>query len=588
MFKSLLNALLLLALAASVNAAIYYNVKPGCKAKDKNTFSDITAAKDAVGKQIGKGLKDDIVVFLHQGDYRLDKPLEFDHRDGGTAAYSITYCPWPGDKVVLSGGCPVKEWTRVKDNLWTAKVPPAKGGKFKVRQLYCDDRRLPRGRFPNEGQMLKITALSDDYQSVTFDGDLPATSCPDAEIVVYQNWSVSRGILDKIGGASVHSSTPLAWVGHSGCRTNVGMYAYIENASEFVDTPGEWYFDCKTGQILYNAREGENPNDHNFQIPVLDKLVKVVGTQQNPVKNLHFVGLELAFGRWDFPQFGYRGIQAAHFGTVMDPNEPVYSMPCAIDFKYTQDCRMVDCRIAHIGSSAIGFGAGCRNNTIENCTIYDISGNGVVVGQRDWPLRGPNWLDADWADPKDIPAENKILDSHIYDCAVEFLSASAVYDAFTQKTLIARNEIHDLPYIGVSVGFQWNTKQNSHRNTRVEYNKIYDVLKKIADGGCIYTLGCQPGTVIYGNLLFDSRRGPWTFGNAPNNGIFFDEGSCKMTLEDNIIFRCDGGPVRYNKSGPEMMTWKKNYINVLPGQEEFPKDIARKAGWLKEYADEQP
>ncbi len=56
---------------------------------------------------------------------------------------------------------------------------------------------------------------------------------------------------------------------------------------------------------------------------------------------------------------------------------------------------------------------------------------------------------------------------------------------------------------------------------------------------CIYTLGVQPGTVERNNLCRDVRRDDEGHGGS---GIYTDEGSSNLLIENNVIFRAqDGG-----------------------------------------------
>jgi hypothetical protein len=84
-------------------------------------------------------------------------------------------------------------------------------------------------------------------------------------------------------------------------------------------------------------------------------------------------------------------------------------------------------------------------------------------------------------------------------------------------------------------------------------------MKRMADAGCIYTLGFQPGTVIRGNHLHNVQRHPqiqWPA--SPNNGMFHDEGSKGFHLENNVIYKTQGTAVRFNQCSRQQHTWKDN------------------------------
>ena len=229
---------------------------------------------------------------------------------------------------------------------------------------------------------------------------------------------------------------------------------------------------------------------------------------------------------------------------------PTHVQPVAIECAYAEGIRFERCRLAHLNNSGIGFGPGCRRNAVIGCVIEDIGGNGVMVGWRGaGRLQGgaEGTLDADWADPADAPAGNEVANCVIRRCGADSRGAVGVFVAFSADTRVAHNVIHDLPYTGVSIGYRWNTTPTSQVRCVAEYNHIYDVMKTLADGGGIYTLGFQPGTVLRGNLIHDVHRSAYAHGGAPNNGFFIDEGSKGFLFESNVVHATSGESVRFNQ-----------------------------------------
>jgi hypothetical protein len=118
----------------------------------------------------------------------------------------------------------------------------------------------------------------------------------------------------------------------------------------------------------------------------------------------------------------------------------------------------------------------------------------------------------------------------------------------------------------------------------VENNLITEVMQVLADGGGIYTLGFQPGAMLKGNVIWGVRRSPFTMGGAPNNGIFFDQGSKAIKVEENVIYETSGDSVRFNQtSQSNMASWEKNSFGPRPGDQSFPSEIADAAGPMPEY-----
>jgi hypothetical protein len=186
-------------------------------------------------------------------------------------------------------------------------------------------------------------------------------------------------------------------------------------------------------------------------------------------------------------------------------------------------------------------------------------------------------LDADWSNPADAPVGNEIANCVIRRCGADSRGAVAIFAAFSADTRIAHNEIHDLPYTGISIGYRWNTTPTSQTRCVAEYNHIHDVMKTLADGGGIYTLGFQPGTVLRGNHIHNVHRSAYAHGGAPNNGFFIDEGSKGFLFESNVVHGTSGRSVRFNQNQREWHTWINNGFDeaVTPA---IIAEAAKKAG----------
>ena len=542
-------------------------------------FASLQKARDVARGRIASGLDKDIVISLRQGRYQLEKEIVFGPEDGGNAEYAVTYAAYPGEKPVLSGGRLITGWQKGKDGMWTLKLNDVKNGKWWFRQLYADGQYLARGRYPETG-FLRIKKRSNDFKGLQFkqplpDGDLGGQ---DTEVVVIENWSIAREIIVSSTKDSIKSATQIGWVGHGSCLPKPGQAAFLENALEFVTKPGQWYLDRSSGILHYKAAQGENPNKRQFLAPVAQQLIKVEGTREKPVRNLHFKGIEFAHVGFLIPEIGYAGIQACYNGTTTEDAITYCSNP-AVEISQAFDCGINQCRFILMGGNSLGLGAGARRNTIVGCEFADIGANGPMVGYM--PIRNPLWTD--WANPADVPINNEISNCYIHDCGVELYGAVGIFDAMANGTRIIHNELTNLPYGGISVGYVWNTLLTSQRNTLVAYNHVHDIMERLYDSGAVYTLGYQPGSVICGNLLHGVRRSNYAFGQAANNGIFFDEGSKEFLLEDNIIFDISEKPIRFNRSSKQWQTWRNNTFDITPDMDGYLKKTAEKAGLQPRY-----
>jgi len=546
-------------------------------------FKTVERAREEVRKKVAAGLREPVTVFLRGGIYELSEPLTFGPQDAGTGAFAVTYAAFAGETVVLSGGrriTTLRWWDNQR--VWTMDLPDVRAGKWFFRQLTVNDRRAIRARWPDEDGVLRIATVEDGVQRFTFNQPLPKKSLAgqDAEMVVYENWSVTRGLVTASDVKQLTTAAPMGWIGHGDATTaSPGKPVYLEHSIAFLDKPGEWFLNRTSGILIYHAADGEDPAKRTIVAPVLEQVVKIAGTKEKPVRNLRFEGLRFEHTNFPLPVFGYLEIQAAHYGT--STTERTYVQPVSIECVYAEDCRFERCRFAHFGASGIGFGAGCKKNTVNGCMIEDIGGNGVMIGWRGAGRQKAGQegtLDADWDDPSDAPTSNTVINCHIRRCGAESHGAVGVFAAFSAGTRIAHNLVHDMPYTGISIGYRWNTTPTSQARCIVEYNHIHDVMKKLADGAGIYSLGFQPGTVLRGNHIHDVHRSAYAQGGAPNNGFFVDEGSKGFLFESNVVYATSGDPVRFNNCQREWHEWKGNFFGDKESKEEGAQEIIREAG----------
>ena len=558
-----------LALVATATSAADFHVAPNGNDANPGTkdkpFATPARAMAAVRPLVSGGLKTDVRVVLRGGTYALAAPLVFTPADSGTADHAITYTAEPGETVLISGGREITNWVAAGGSKWTAELAGVKSGQWFFRQLVVNDRRAVRARWPNEDGVLHLGTVNKEVRSFTFDRALPQESLggQDAELVVYENWSISRALVSSSDQRQLATATAVGWLGHGDMTTaSPGKPAFIENARFALDQPHEWYLDRSTGTLTYLAARGEQPAQMVAVAPVLTQLLKIAGTKDKPVRNVRFERLHFEHTDFPLPSIGYSEIQAAHFGPSM--KVPTQVQPVAIECSYAEGIRFERCRLAHLNNSGIGFGPGCRRNAVVGCAIEDIGGNGVMVGWRGvgrLQTGAEGTLDADWADPADAPASNEVSNCVIQRCGADSRGGVGIFVGFSADTRLAHNVIHDLPYTGVSIGYRWNTTPTSQVRCVAEYNHIYNVMKTLADGGGFYTLGFQPGTVLRGNLIHDVHRSAYAHGGAPNNGFFIDEGSKGFLFESNVVHTTSGESVRFNQCQREWHTWKENAFN---------------------------
>jgi hypothetical protein len=568
-------------LAAERSAGVEFYVAPngsdaGPGTKDK-PFATIAKARDAVRAVVRSGLKANVQVQLRAGVHRPEETLTFGPEDSGTERFSITYAAYPGEQVTVSGGRPIVGWKKGEGAVWVAPVPGVKDGWY-FRHLFVNGRRAIRARTPNEDAKepswtLSGATLAADLSRYTLTlpkGLLGAWSNPtDIEVMVAGNWEINRLPVQSIDReAGVVVLAPPHAQGHEAIRPGPGRWCHFENAPELLDQPGEWCLDRPTATLRYWPLPGEDMSRAEVIAPALQRLVEVKGTAAHPVRNLHFRGICFEHTSLPLPPGGHLGIQACHCTVGKSWHGAWGRVPAAIRWDYVERSSLEDGALAHLGSCGIELVTSCRDNLIQGNHITDVSGNGIMLG-------GPR-------DEAEVPKRNRISNNHVHACGVEYYGAVGIWVGFAQQAVIAHNLVHDLPYSGISVGWQWNPQPTPCKENTIEFNHVYDVMNRLCDGGCIYTLGFQPGTVIRGNHLHDAHRSRYAQG-APNNGMFIDEGSKGFLFERNVIYNTAAELVRFNQCSRDWHTWRDNHFGPEAEVKKAGQEIIAQAGLEPPY-----
>ncbi|MFJ2211872.1 right-handed parallel beta-helix repeat-containing protein [Streptomyces sp. NPDC101062] len=526
-------------------------------------------------RTLNSRMRADIVVQLAGGTYRLSAPLTFTAADSGTNGHTITWQAAPGARPVLSGARKAAGWTRQDPakNIWQAEV----GTGFDFRQLYVDGVQATRAR--TELSRSDLTADADGYTFTS--GGLaylnsladPGRTEIDALGSFTNRYSPVAGIRDGV----ITMEQP-AWNNNTfGYDTITEPFRkgplYIENAYEFLDTAGEWYLNTRTGTLYYKPLPGQDMSTADVEMPRLESLLSVGGTYRAPATRIAFSGLRFSHTSWLRPSTGqgYADQQTGAFldGTWDRPSDALSScqfgcrlfeatrphwrqMPAAVQVSAASHITFTGNRFSQLGQVALGIGNDANAHTtgvglgadtisVTRNVFTQGAGGGVVVGG----------VRADAHHPADRRMTNRSItigDNVMRDLALDYRDMTAVLVTYATDTTVAHNEIHDLPYTGIAIGYGWGandpggsedylnrglydfqpryTTPTTLRNVRVTGNHLHDVMRRMDDGACIYTLSDAPSTRIDRNYCAD---------NNGHYGLYHDEGSRGYSDSGNVF-----------------------------------------------------
>jgi len=356
----------------------------------------------------------------------------------------------------------------------------------------------------------------------------------DIEIAIMRNWQIDRALIKSIDGPYVTMERNTA--------SQNEKPTWIENAYELLDTPGEWYLD-RTGAVdeehgmkyfYYIPLDNQDMSSVEVISPTnehMESLIVGTGTLDLPIHNIVIQGLTFSHSTWTFPSsiYGYPDVQAGIYTIGPSNRKP----PSAVSFTYANSIMINRNIFRHLGGSGLDISRGSYNNKVKGNLFEDISSTAIWIGSND------DHHMYDTGDSRYIVKDNTVTNNYITNIGVEYLDAVGIFSGYTEHSVIEHNEIFNVPYSGISVGWGWGAvdypndptvaKENVIRN-----NLVHHVMRSLYDGGAIYTQGAQPNSIISGNWVHHTND-PTDSQGYKNQGIYLDNGTQYYTVQDNVV-----------------------------------------------------
>ncbi|WP_323122259.1 PDZ domain-containing protein [Burkholderia alba] len=451
---------------------------PGTRRRPKATLG---AGIDAA---IQKQFKE---VILTDGVYYLSRPVYLNSAASGLYIHADD-----GAKPVISGSRILTglNWQPYKGNIVMTRVS---GASFD--QLFANDTQQVLARYPN-------------YQAagpgVVFNGSTnqaaiqarAATWAPSAQgygylhSMINGNWSDQhQAIYGVNAGGALSLSAP---VGNN--RLDQGTNTsteYVEGVLDELDAPGEWYLDTRKGVLYFYPPAGMNLAKTRFEGTTTESLIRLQGTEQNPVSNVRIDGLV-------FTKENY---------TFMKTTEPLLRSDWtiyrngAVFLEGTRDVQLTHNVFRDLGSNAIFVSGYNRGAKIDTNEIYNIGASAIALVGRIDAVRAvknssappplnyntpANYANLDTTPgPKsnNYPSGSIVSDNLIHDIGLKEKQVAGVEISMASKITVDHNSIYNTPRAGINIG------DGTWGGHVIQYNDVFNTVLETGDHGALNAWG---------------------------------------------------------------------------------------------------
>ena len=508
--------LLIAASLGSRSAQADFHVSPSGSDNNPGTleapFLTLDRARDAVRSLKAGAADKPLTVLIRGGTYRLEQSVVFSGRDSGTALAPIAYKAYPGETPVFSGGRVVSDWKPHRDQIVAAQLPQIENQYYRFREVFLNGQRQIRARYPNRDPkdprfggwaFIEATLPADDAAPIRFMGEkgvFPRQwAKPDqGEIFIIPGLAWNSHLIPlrdynpETGEITVSRRSNQVWD-----RLMKGNRFYVENLLEELDQPGEWCFDSQTRTLYFWPPEGKL-DGVEVTIPVIDRLIELRATTNEPVRHLHFSGLTFT---QTLPVFPWIHPLNPDYLECNRPNSGGF----AFYLENTEACVIDGCRFDQVGGDAIRLHGASTRNRITRNEIVGAGAQGICFADLEfWPYHYPAVWRGNEAKLRSVSSRlpwavgNVVANNHIHDCGVidNFGAAIHFHGQNTDGNVVAHNHIHDQPHHAIyfSMGFGQNI---------IEYNDIHDLCYVMADAGGVY---CNRWSILVDDPILNKSQ----------------------------------------------------------------------------------
>ena len=350
--------------------------------------------------------------------------------------------------MIVDGGTNIGPWKRanVRQQIYRANL----GDNFDTRQIYVNGVRAQRarGEMDPDGWILTPTGF------LAPDTDVPLMKGgKHIELAGRAAWKEFRCPISDTNGRIVTMSQPCWKNAQIQPDASFSHVSWIENSCQFLKKSGQWCIEQHDHQIYYLPRVKDDIKSAVVTAGGVNTLVEFRGSLEAPVHNIILEDISFEYTGWTGPNTkeGYAPLQAGFFFTgdhSRYEDGHLERMPAAVSLIFARHITIRRDQFTHLGGAGISVRTGSAYDDIVGCIFSDASGSGALIGETTLAYR-----EASATGPRNTVHDIGFFGNKITNMGAEYHDNVGIFAGYVERLAIVENEIWNLPYTGISVGW---------------------------------------------------------------------------------------------------------------------------------------
>jgi len=489
MNKILLILLMISSIAVEVSANNYY--LSSSTGNDANSGRSPSKAWASIGRLNKAVLKPGDSVLFKCNDVFCGELII---QNSGKESREIVYSTFgSGHAPILTGAIEFKEYEQIENHKFLFSVPQT------ITGFFINEKEQTLARFPNHGYL----TMGEGTEKIGFKSGLlnPDGYWNGATICMRTiDWVFERRQIKSFSKGFLEFSEPSRY------NLQPGYGYYLENKAELMDTAGEWYYaDKKLWYISDEKLSGKKIEGTLFNNGIVIK---------PEVKYVVINGLQIE-------KYNQNGIWVQQSSSNIKVSGNIIRL---------------------IGLTGILLDTLINNSVVRDNIIKDVSGRGIFgIRISDCTISSNHISRIGLKPGQGISGVNGMIGIVIQNNEANHNLSNS------RNNRIAFNEVDSTGYAGIRMDGE---------NSICEYNIVKNTSLKLNDSGAIYCFGKvknrTQNNIIRNNLVLNAigNTDATPGNNLATNGIYIDNNSTGIIVENNSIINVTNSGVLVNDSSP--------------------------------------